>query len=560
MTVPHRRLNVSLVTFSGAMLESRRLPKSERVALIGAAIVSLALRAIAFFHYRFDSDEPQHLHVAWGWTRGLVQYRDVFDNHTPLLHLMFAPLLARLGERPDILIYMRAPMLIFWAVVLGCTYVLGTRLYDRRIAAAATVMLSIFPTFFLKSLEFRNDNLWSALWMLTVVVLTGGPIGIVRFFIAGVILGAAAATSLKTIILVVCLLICAIATRAFCGGDVSFKRWTAAIAAGLAGVFVVPLIVVYAFMRLGAWPSMRYCLIDFNDAAVRAAHYVVITRAMYPLILALVIYVAYRRTRGRTFDVTQRRRFFFGLFFFVFTSSVACLWVLISPRDFVPVMPIVAILAIPGLQRMGMRHVSFTGAYIVVTAAFLGFITYYADSFENKTDEHITMMRQVLGLTRPGEPLIDYKGETIYRRRPFYYILEHITREQFERDWIPDTIERDVVAARCHVAQADGRFWPAAGRRFLQQNFLDMGRLRASGQWLTEDGGFTIAVPGEYVIVEYDGEAHGELDGTPYRGARYLPPGPHRFVHSVGPRRLAALWAPAWNRGYSPFDLKDREF
>ena len=560
MNVPNRTVRVSLVTVSPAMLDSLRLPKSERIALVGAAVVSIVLRAVAFFHYRFDSDEPQHLHVVWGWTRGLVQYRDVFDNHTPLFHLTFAPLLARLGERPDILLYMRAPMLVFWAIVLICTWILGARLYDRHIAAAATVMLSLFPTFFLKSLEFRNDNPWSALWMLSVVVLTGGPIAPLRLFIAGVILGTSAAISLKTIILVVTLLICAIATRALCGGDVSLRRWIAAIAAGLAGIFVVPLIVIAVFVRLGAWPSMRYCLIDFNDAAVRVARHVAVNRAIYPLILGAILYAAYRLTRGRTFDVVVRRRFFFGLFFFVFTASVACFWVMISPRDFVPVMPIGAVLGIPALQRIRMRHVSFTGAFTVVAFAFIGFTTYYADSFENKTDEHITMMRQVLGLTRPGEPLIDYKGETIYRRRPFYYILEQITREQFERAWIPDTIERDVVAAHCHVAQADGNFWPADGRRFLQQNFLDMGRLRVSGQWLHQDGGFTIAVPGEYVVVEYDGEAHGELDGSPYKGARYLQPGPHRFVHSVGPRRLAAMWAPAWNRGYSPFDLKDRDF
>ncbi len=74
------------------------MSRSERIALATCAVVSLVLRAIAFFHYRFDSDEPQHLHVAWGWTAGLVQYRDVFDNHAPLFHMATAPLLRLLGE------------------------------------------------------------------------------------------------------------------------------------------------------------------------------------------------------------------------------------------------------------------------------------------------------------------------------------------------------------------------------------------------------------------------------------------------------------------------------
>jgi hypothetical protein len=542
------------------MLQSPRLRTSERIALLGAAVVSLVLRAIALFYYRFDSDEPQHLHVAWGWTRGMVQYRDFFDNHTPLFHLMTAPWLARLGERPDILLYMRAPMLIFWAIVLGCTFVLARRLYDARIAITATVLLSLFPTFFLKSLEFRNDNLWSALWMISLTVLTGGPLTVARVAVAGLILGAATATSLKTIVLVITLIICAIATRLFCGSDVPFRRWSASIVSGIAGLCVVPVILYFVFEHLGAWRSMVYCLITFNDSVARSHPQVDVLRTVYPVLLATVLGAAWLRTRGRTLGLSGRRRFFFGLFFAVFAVNVACWWVLISPRDFIPVLPIVTIIGTSALDRLRVPHLSFAGRFSILAFAFIGFTTYYAESFEDRTDEHITMMRQVLGLTRPGEPLMDYKGETIYRKRPYYFILEFITREGVLHGEIPDTIERDVIAARCHVAQADGAFWPPHGREFLSRNFLNMGRLRASGQWLKADGSFTIAVPGEYVIAEYDGESHGELDGSPYTGARYLEQGAHRFIHSQGPRNLAVLWAPAWHRGYSPFDLKDRDF
>src|SRR3954464_4432987 len=109
---------------------SVRLSRSERIILSIGAIASLALRAVAFFHYRFDSDEPQHLHVAWGWTAGLVQYRDVFDNHAPLFHMAMAPLLRVLGERPDILLFMRAPMLVLWIIVSAAAFAIARRLYD----------------------------------------------------------------------------------------------------------------------------------------------------------------------------------------------------------------------------------------------------------------------------------------------------------------------------------------------------------------------------------------------------------------------------------------------
>src|SRR5258705_13685194 len=101
------------------------MSRRERVVVAALALLMLALRALAFFRYRFDSDEPQHLHVAWGWTAGLVQYRDLFDNHAPLFHILTAPMLSLLGERPDILLFMRAPMLLFWATVLGATYIVS---------------------------------------------------------------------------------------------------------------------------------------------------------------------------------------------------------------------------------------------------------------------------------------------------------------------------------------------------------------------------------------------------------------------------------------------------
>src|SRR3982751_6061911 len=122
--------------------------RSERLLMAAIAMVTLAMRAVAFFRYRFDSDEPQHLHVAWGWTAGLLQYRDLFDNHAPLFHMATAPILRLAGERPDVLLYMRGPMLLLFAVVVWVTYVLGARLYSKRIGLWAALLLALFPVFF----------------------------------------------------------------------------------------------------------------------------------------------------------------------------------------------------------------------------------------------------------------------------------------------------------------------------------------------------------------------------------------------------------------------------
>ena len=70
----------------------------------------LALHVVYAFVYRVDSDEPQHLHVVWGWAHGLLQYRDIFDNHSPLFQMLCAPLFGALGEHTWIVVAMRLAM------------------------------------------------------------------------------------------------------------------------------------------------------------------------------------------------------------------------------------------------------------------------------------------------------------------------------------------------------------------------------------------------------------------------------------------------------------------
>jgi hypothetical protein len=282
-----------------------------------------------------------------------------------------------------------------------------------------------------------------------------------------------------------------------------------------------------------------------------------IGRALYPFALAAVLYAARRLTRGRLFDRAARWRFLFGLTAAVYSITLVCFWILVSTRDFLPMMPVVAFLGAGMLET----RPQFRAVMGILAAIMLLLIADQSRLFENQADEYTTQMNQVLGLTRPGEPIMDMKGETIYRRRVFYYPFEAITRAQIKAGLIPDTIPEDVVRADCHVAQADGLFLPPRGRDFLSRNFLDLGRLRASGQWIAEQGGaFSIGVPGRYIILTEKGPAAGSLDGRPIDGPRTLAAGPHHFQPADPGLRAACLWAPAYERGYSPFHLRDRDF
>jgi Dolichyl-phosphate-mannose-protein mannosyltransferase len=541
-----------------APLQEKRLEGGERRALIALIAVATILRALAFLRYRFDSDEPQHLHVAWGWTVGLLQYRDLFDNHAPLFHIVTAPLLRTVGERPDVLFFMRAPMLVLFAIVVAATYVLGRRLYEHRVGIWSATLLTFFPVFFLKSIEYRTDNLWDALWMIALLILTGGPLTALRLFVFGLFLGAALATSLKTTLLLFTVVAAGAITYAFCFPRRSAAEAVRCAAAALLGVMAVPAAICAYFYARGGWSSLLYCVIEFNQmvVGVRSPLALWLPRIAYVPLLLILIRVAWRYRSNRA-TVAARFRFFFAVACAFFLITLCSFWILISPRDILPVLPLLAIFVVAAIERRSARPLFVYGA---VAAVFCVAIVYYAEGFRNATLEDITMMRQVIGVTRPGEPLIDLKGETVFRPRPFYYILEYISRNALRRGQLADTIADDVVRARCHVAVGDGEFFPPRGRAFLAANFLNVGRLRAAGQWIRDDGSFSIAIPGTYVMVRHEGEAVGFLDGTPYRGARALSPGLHRFVRAGKNERVSCLWAPAFTRGYSPFHLRDRDF
>jgi hypothetical protein len=485
------------------------LSKSERLLLASSAFVALVLRALALFRYRFDSDEQQHLHVAWAWTQGLVQYRDVFDNHLPLFHLLTAPFVAILGERPDILLWMRVPMLALFVVVLWSTYKVAD---DKRVAAWAVVLLVLFPPFFLKSLEYRNDNLWTALWMLAIV----GVIRRWRPFIVGLLLGCAFAASIKTIVL---LLAFVMAMRK--------QKWPEMFA----GFVIVPTALALYFVRVGAWDELVYCNFTFNSYFMLTRKNLWILRLLFPFLLAAVLWLA-RRYRPHAFAILIA----------VYAITLPALGAPISPRDFLPLMPLAAILAASALT-----HVRSLAA---ICAVLIAALFYYADGFRNRTAWHTTMMQQVLRISRPNEMIMDIKGETIFRRRPFYFVFENITRTLMAREIIRDTIAEEVIRTRTHVAQADGPLWPPRARAFLSENFIDMGRLRASGQWLNKDGSFSIAIPGEYIIVSERGAVG---------PAREYATGTYRIPASPD-AKLAVMWAPAFRRGHSPFHLRDRDF
>jgi hypothetical protein len=523
----------------GARADLPPLPPGERGAAAALLLAAVALRLLGIWEYRFNSDEPQHAHVVWGWTRGLVQYRDFFDNHAPLFHMLWAPVLAALGESVRALFWLRLTMLPLYLGALALTWAIGRRLLSRRAALWGTVLAALLPPFFVKTLEFRADVPWTLLWLAAFQVATGGALGAGRLFAAGLLVGAAAAVSLKSSLLLACLLGSAVAAAAWgaagrrrggqgigaasTSGGAGAKVLAALAVAGaaLAGTLAVPAIVVLFFQRRGALDALLAGAVRHNlqvsqhgPGALKRA---VILGAGVPLLMVIA-----RWAMRAGPPAMGRQRLLLALTAGSYLIAMQVLWPLITSQTYLPVEPLVCLFVAAAAlgAAAGRPHAAgamarmtpavrtplaaprgrtparaAAGAAIVALALA---VELYIDLLHgplrgDQTRPTTAIVEAALRLTGPGEAVFDDKGDAVFRRRAFGPVLEDITREAMARGRIADTIPESILASRACLATLDSRRLPPRGKQFLAANFLPVGPVRVCGRWLGEAAPLAVA-------------------------------------------------------------------
>jgi hypothetical protein len=181
--------------------------------------------------------------------------------------------------------------------------------------------------------------------------------------------------------------------------------------------------------------------------------------------------------------------------------------------------------------------------------------------WEDKAKLESDLLRTTLKLTEPGDFVFDRRGETVFRQRCFYPIIETFTEERIRRGLMEDNAIQRCIDTRTCVAVLPGDM-PSATFRFLEQNYLPIGnRLRVAGVLLqsSTDGkrvAFETVIPAWYKIIARDiGTVMGVLDGERYEGEqRFLSPGTHTFVQTSTGHDLVVFWAQAVDRHFRPIE------
>ena len=555
-----------------------KLTRMERIMACTAAALLLVLRWFYARSLPWNSDEPQHLHVVWAWATGLLPYRDVFDNHTPLFHLLSVPLFRLLGERADIVLPMRLAMIPLFAMSLWCTYRVGAQVFSPRAGLWSALLLGFYPKYFFMMGQYRTDVLWTVLWVGALVVLTGGVLTKRRLFFAGLLVGAAFAVSMKTALLLLTMIAAGVVTwiaywrfapRKTDASPASIGILSSTTAA-LAGLLLIPSLIVSFFAMKGALDPLYYCVIQHNILPDKNGWLHELRRFYSRESLTLLPALALAAT-SRAFFVADPRRTSRQLFVILLAGFYCPLlrgfWRTITSQDYVPWYPLLALVVAPAILLIAavvtLRWPRW-GVWLALPLLLLlagGELRWILrrSIFGEGSPDRIATIAQTLRLTEPGEYVMDPKGDLIFRPRPYYYVLETLTHRRLKYGLMKDELSERLIETRTAVVETSSSRMTEKSLDFVHRNYLRVGYLDVLGKMIStyQDGAalFEVTIPERYIITAKQGRVAGTLDGQPLDGARWLAAGPHELRLTSPASEVAVVWARALERGFSPFDV-----
>jgi 4-amino-4-deoxy-L-arabinose transferase-like glycosyltransferase len=483
--------------------------------------------------------------------------------------MLMAPVFALFRERADIVVQMRLFMVPLYAASLVAVYRIARALFAEPVAIWLALIAGGIPGFFFFSAEFRPDDLYMTLWLWALVLPASGRFSARAMALAGLLLGACAGITLKTSMLVIAAGSAAGITAALrwwlCRERPLLRKWLRkwlvnAVALGLAGLIIPALLVAY-FAAHHALPAMVECVLRNNIVPNQHRWTGSMLHLFYfPLGLPLVAACGIAVFKTCPDPRLAARRLFIALLPALYYLLLFSYWPDITNQDHLPALPLVPIalaaLACPLIERFR------SYAPIVLAAGFfllLGFIWQDHTLQRGRVTKYEEPIATVLQLVKPGECVMDLKGDSIYRPRPIYYVIETFAALRMERGLIPNDIVPKLIATQTAVC-----FHPPYpgndAKQFVRANYLPLDvhpNVWVLGQQLPRPATgntvkFTTAFPADYVILQGDHPAAGKLDGAALDSPRTLPAGEHVFEPGDPATPTTLLWARAWQLGFRP--------
>jgi hypothetical protein len=253
----------------------------------------------------------------------------------------------------------------------------------------------------------------------------------------------------------------------------------------------------------------------------------------------------------------------------IYGGLLVSFWSLLTPltnQDFLPLTPMLMLVLAPGLIWLTDHFPRWLQPLPGLAAVASLLVPLLRDPMDNTPNpgRYERFLAIVLKLTGPNDYVMDAKGEAIFRRRPYYFVLETQTRRKLIAGDLPDDIPERLIATRTAVTRTNRM--PDRAEAFVDEHYLRIGRgTSVLGQDLVASDSdpthysFEVGVPERYVIAGKNGPVTGTLDGQPFTSAMELTPGPHQFIRTSLEQPLALFWARAAEKGFSAFAARKLE-
>ena len=139
-------------------------------------LVEVLLRVAFWAHWRLDFDETQALHAAYSVAKGLVPYRDFWENHTPLFYYFFAPLFAAGVPGEASIFVARGVVALLGLGTLGLTYRIARRFLSEAESWGALALLGACGLYAQKIVEARPDIFYVLFFLAAIdAILAAAP-------------------------------------------------------------------------------------------------------------------------------------------------------------------------------------------------------------------------------------------------------------------------------------------------------------------------------------------------------------------------------------------------
>src|SRR5690606_14744045 len=134
-------------------------------------------------------------------------------------------------------------------------------------------------------------------------------------------------------------------------------------------------------------------------------------------------------------------------------------WMIPTSQGFLPWYPLFAIvlsaLLVPAARKL--PRVPLLG---ILLAFFVWVMVIVIDPIHGSNQGDVQTIQEAITLTEPHEYVLDPKGETVYRNRPYYFVLETFPRRRLKDGTLNGSSDlvQDLIRTRTAVVCSSTRY------------------------------------------------------------------------------------------------------